>query len=80
MLASNFLSGQPHPWHVNNVKGLKPEKEREMEKEKEEFFVDISPKFGFPLPILAELQLNEIIKRDPDIDVHNHRGSTKLCH
>jgi len=38
-------------------------------KEKHEFYVDISPEFGFPLAIRPRFQLNAIIKRDPDIPI-----------
>merc|ERR1711974_137907 len=51
------------PWYLNNVEGLKPDKE------KHEFYVDISPKFGFPLAIRPKFQLNAIIERDADIEV-----------
>merc|ERR1712130_790431 len=39
------------------------------EKEKHEFYVDISPKFGFPLAIRPKFQINAIIERDADIEV-----------
>ena len=58
------MFGQADPWYLNNVEGLKPEKE------KHEFYVDISPKFGFPLAIRPKFQLNAIIERDADIEVH----------
>jgi len=51
------------PWYLDNVEGLKPEKE------KHEFYVDISPKFGFPLAIRPKFQLNAIIERDTNIEV-----------
>jgi len=51
------------PWYLNSVEGLKPEKE------KHEFYVDIAPKFGFPLAIRPKFQLNAIIERDTDIEV-----------
>ena len=51
---------QADPWYLDNVEGLKPEKE------KHEFYVDISPKFGFPLAIRPKFQLNAIIERDED--------------
>ena len=54
------------------MEGLKPEKE------KHEFYVDISPKFGFPLAIRPKFQLNAIIERDADIEVHNHKGFSML--
>lgn len=38
-------------------------------KEKHEFYVDISPEFGFPLAIRPRFQLNAIIKRDPDVPI-----------
>ena len=59
---SNIL-GQADPWYLNSVEGLKPEKE------KHEFYVDIAPKFGFPLAIRPKFQLNAIIERDTDIEV-----------
>ena len=43
--------------------GLNPEKD------KHQFYVDISPQFGFPLSIRPRFQLNVIIKRDPDISI-----------
>ena len=46
------------------MEGLKPDKE------KHEFYVDISPKFGFPLAIRPKFQLNAIIERDADIEVN----------
>ena len=45
------------------VGGLNPEKE------KHEFYVDISPEFGFPLAIRPRFQLNAIIQRDPSIEI-----------
>jgi len=45
------------------VVGLKPDKE------KHQFYIDIAPKFGFPLAIRPRFQLNAIIRRDPDITV-----------
>jgi len=45
------------------VEGLKPNKE------KHQFYVDISPEFGFPLAIRPRFQLNVVIKRDEDIDI-----------
>ena len=39
------------------------------EKDKHQFYVDISPQFGFPLAIRPRFQLNLIIKRDPDISI-----------
>ena len=66
-LDSSFSSfkciGQADPWYLNSVEGLKPEKE------KHEFYVDIAPKFGFPLAIRPKFQLNAIIERDTDIEV-----------
>ena len=38
-------------------------------KEKHEFYVDISPEFGFPLAIRPRFQLNAIIQRDPDVPI-----------
>ena len=58
---------QADPWYLDNVEGLKPEKE------KHEFYVDISPKFGFPLAIRPKFQLNAIIERDADIEVQNQQ-------
>ena len=58
---------QADPWYLDNVEGLKPEKE------KHEFYVDISPKFGFPLAIRPKFQLNAIIERDEDIEVYNQQ-------
>ena len=59
-----YIIGQADPWYLNNVEGLKPDKE------KHEFYVDISPKFGFPLAIRPKFQLNAIIERDADIEVN----------
>ena len=58
---------QADPWYLDNVEGLKPEKE------KHEFYVDISPKFGFPLAIRPKFQLNAIIERDEDIEVYDQQ-------
>ena len=38
-------------------------------KEEHEFYVDISPEFGFPLAIRPRFQLNAIIQRDPDVPI-----------
>jgi len=54
---------QADPQYLEAVEGLKPEKE------KHEFYVDISPDFGFPLAIRPRFQLNIVIKRDQDIDI-----------
>lgn len=43
------------------VEGMKPEKE------KHQFFVDISPEFGFPLAFRPRFQLNAVIRRDENI-------------
>ena len=45
------------------VGGLSPRKEEH------QFYVDISPEFGFPLAIRPRFQLNAIIQRDPDIPI-----------
>merc|ERR1712131_471338 len=39
-----------------------------MGKEKHEFYVDISPDFGFPLAIRPRFQLNVVIRRDEDVE------------
>jgi len=57
----HFYQADPH--YLNAVEGLKPQKE------KHEFYVDISPEFGFPLAIRPRFQLNVVIKRDEDIDI-----------
>lgn len=54
---------QADPQYLNAVEGLKPDKERH------EFYVDISPAFGFPLAIRPRFQLNVVIKRDQDIEI-----------
>jgi len=54
---------QADPSFTDAVIGMKPEKE------KHEFYMDIAPKFGFPLAIRPRFQLNAIIRRDTDIDV-----------
>ena len=48
---------------LDAVSGLSPQKD------KHQFFVDISPEFGFPLAIRPRFQLNVIIKRDTNIDI-----------
>ena len=45
------------------MEGLSPDKERH------QFYVDLSPEFGFPLAIRPRFQLNLIINRDEDIPV-----------
>jgi len=57
----HFYQADPH--YLNSVEGLKPDKE------KHQFYVDISPEFGFPLAIRPRFQLNVVIKRDTDIDI-----------
>ena len=47
-------------------------------KEEHEFYVDISPEFGFPLAIRPRFQLNAIIQRDPDVPILRWIGSTNL--
>ena len=54
---------QADPSFLEAVGGLSPTKE------KHEFYVDISPQFGFPLAIRPRFQLNAIIRRDTDIDI-----------
>ena len=54
---------QADPQYLSAVEGLKPNKE------KHQFYVDISPEFGFPLAIRPRFQLNVVIKRDEDIDI-----------
>ena len=54
---------QADPQYLNAVEGLRPNKE------KHQFYVDISPEFGFPLAIRPRFQLNVVIKRDEDIDI-----------
>ena len=49
--------------YLNAVEGLKPNKE------KHQFYVDISPTFGFPLAIRPRFQLNVVIKRDEEIEI-----------
>jgi len=49
--------------YLNAVEGLKPNKE------KHQFYVDISPEFGFPLAIRPRFQLNVVIKRDQEIEI-----------
>lgn len=46
---------------LDAVEGLSPDKE------KHQFYVDISPEFGFPLAFRPRFQLNAIIRRDTDI-------------
>jgi len=48
--------------YLNAVEGLNPQKE------KHEFYVDISPDFGFPLAIRPRFQLNVVIRRDEDVE------------
>ena len=54
---------QADPKYLNAVEGLKPDKD------KHQFYVDISPEFGFPLAIRPRFQLNVVIKKDEDIDI-----------
>ena len=54
---------QADPQYLNAVEGLKPDKD------KHQFYVDISPEFGFPLAIRPRFQLNVVIKKDEDIDI-----------
>jgi len=55
----HFYQADPH--YLNAVEGLQPDKERH------QFYVDVSPEFGFPLAIRPRFQLNLIIQRDEDI-------------
>lgn len=55
----HFYEADPH--YLSAVEGLRPEKERH------QFYVDVSPEFGFPLAIRPRFQLNLIIERDQDI-------------
>jgi len=48
--------------YLDAVEGLNPQKE------KHEFYVDISPDFGFPLAIRPRFQLNVVIRKDPDVE------------
>lgn len=57
----HFYQADPH--YLNAVEGLSPDKERH------QFYVDLSPEFGFPLAIRPRFQLNLIINRDEDIPV-----------
>lgn len=54
---------QADPSYREAVLGLSPEQE------KHQFFMDISPEFGFPLAIRPRFQLNAIIRKDADIEV-----------
>jgi len=57
----HFYQADPH--FLNAVEGLSPDKERH------EFYVDVSPEFGFPLAIRPRFQLNLVINRDEDIPI-----------
>jgi len=52
---------QADPKFINAVEGLVPDKERH------QFYVDLSPELGIPLAIRPRFQLNIVIKRDEDI-------------
>lgn len=54
---------QSHPSFREAVGGMVPEKE------KHQFYVDISPQFGFPLAIRPRFQLNAVIRGDSDIEI-----------
>jgi len=54
---------QADPSYLNAVEGLSPDKERH------QFYVDLSPEFGFPLAIRPRFQLNIVISRDKDIPI-----------
>ena len=54
---------QADPSYLDAVEGLEPDKD------KHQFYVDISPEFGFPLAIRPRFQLNVVIKKDEDIDI-----------
>jgi len=55
----HFYQADPH--YLNAVEGLHPDKERH------QFYVDLSPELGFPLAIRPRFQLNLVINRDEDI-------------
>jgi len=49
--------------YLDAVDGLNPDKERH------QFYVDLSPEFGFPLAIRPRFQLNIVVRRDEDIPI-----------
>jgi len=54
---------QADPRFINAVEGLEPNKERH------QFYVDLSPELGVPLAIRPRFQLNIVIRRDEDIPI-----------
>jgi len=54
---------QADPRFLNAVEGLEPNKERH------QFYVDLSPDLGVPLAIRPRFQLNIVIKRDEEIPI-----------
>jgi hypothetical protein len=57
----HFYQADPH--FLQAVEGLKPDKARH------QFYIDLSPEFGFPLAIRPRFQLNLIISRDESIPI-----------
>ena len=53
---------QADPSFLAAVSGLNPNKE------KHQFYLDVSPEFGIPLAVRPRLQINAIIRKDEDIE------------
>ena len=53
---------QADPSYQAAVSGLNPNKE------KHQFYLDVSPEFGIPLAVRPRLQINAIIRKDKDIE------------
>ena len=53
---------QADPSFLAAVSGLHPNKE------KHQFYLDVSPEFGIPLAVRPRLQINAIIRKDEDIE------------
>ena len=58
---------QADPSYLDAVVGMSPNKA------KHEFYLDASPELGIPLAIQVRLQINAIIRRDPDIALMRYK-------